>query len=84
MYISLEAADAADVMRQALITLCKIELRQNQESIPTLLTEGNDLIPARSIAITKGEAAAVPFVEARFKPGELDGTRRPMTVVPRT
>ena len=84
MYISLEAADAADVMRQALITLYKIEFRQNQENISIPPTEGNDLIPARSIAITKGEAAAVPFVEARFKPGELDGTRRPMTVVPRT
>lgn len=48
------------------------------------LTDGRDLIPARSIAMTKGEAAAVPFVADRFSPGEFGGTSKPITAVPRT
>jgi hypothetical protein len=83
VYKSLDAADQADVKRQALIIL-------NEESLSILLnlfqgqvhTDGNALIPARSMAMTKGDAAAVPEVELKLSPGSLDGTRRPMIRVP--
>lgn len=37
-------------------------------------------MPAFRIAITKGDAAAVP--SPRFKPSEFEGTSRPITAVP--
>jgi hypothetical protein len=59
------------------------ELSMRERAVVDSLTDGSDLIPAREIAITNGEAAAVPCAEARFNPGESDGTRRPITAVPR-
>jgi hypothetical protein len=50
----------------------------------TLFTDGRDLIPARWIAMTNGEAAAVPAVSLRLSCLSLEGTKRPMTVVPQT
>jgi hypothetical protein len=44
-------------------------------------TEGRTLIPALWIAITNGDEAAVPSSKSR--PGWFEGTRRPMTKVPR-
>ena len=79
--MSLEAAEGADVIRQALMILSSVR-RMNKYRLG-LLTEGSAFIPARSMAITNGEAAAVP-VPARSKPGELDGTSKPITAVPRT
>jgi len=49
-----------------------------------LIIEGRALMPARSIAMTKGEAAAVPFPSFKSRPSEFDGTRRPIINVPRT
>jgi hypothetical protein len=66
VYKTLEAADHAEVNKQA------------------LMTEGNPLIPALLMAMTKGEAAAVPFCPLLLRPGSLDGTRTPITAVPRT
>jgi len=65
VYKSLEAADHAEVNRQA------------------LMTEGKPLMPDLEMAITKGEAEAVPEVVWSLKPGSLDGTSRPMTNVPK-
>ena len=56
--MSLEAAEAADVIRQALMILSSVR-RMNKYRLG-LLTEGSAFIPARSMAITNGEAAAVP------------------------
>ena len=64
VYKSLEAADHAEVNKQA------------------LMTEGNPLMPDLVIAMTKGEAAAVPLFAPR--PGSLDGTSKPIVNVPRT
>jgi len=44
------------------------------------LTDGSDLIPARSIAMTKGEEAPVPSL--RFRPSEFEGVKIPMMNVP--
>lgn len=44
-------------------------------------TEGKALIPDRLMAMTNGDDAAVPPLRAR--PLELDGTSKPMIVVPR-
>ena len=41
-------------------------------------------MPALEMAITKGEAAAVPLLFESLKPGSFDGTSKPMTRVPRT
>ena len=65
VYKSLEAADHAEVNKQA------------------LMTEGKPLIPALLMAMTKGEAAAVPLCPFSLRPGSLDGTRTPITAVPR-
>ena len=65
MYKSLEAADQAEVKRQA------------------LMTEGSPLIPDLEMAMTNGEAAAVPLCVLSPKLGSLDGTSKPMTNVPR-
>ena len=65
MYKSLEAADHAEVNRQA------------------LMTEGKPLMPDLEMAMTKGEAAAVPELVSSPKPGSLDGTSRPMMNVPK-
>jgi len=65
VYKSLEAADHAEVNRQA------------------LMTEGKPLMPDLEMAITKGEAAAVPVLFSSLKPGSLDGTSRPMMNVPK-
>ena len=43
-------------------------------------TDGNALIPACWMAMTKGDDAAVPV--ARLSPGLLDGTNNPMIMVP--
>jgi hypothetical protein len=48
-----------------------------------LMTEGKPLIPDLEMAMTKGEAAAVPLCNGSPKPGSLDGTSRPMMNVPR-
>jgi hypothetical protein len=48
-------------------------------------TDGNALIPAVLMAMTKGDDAAVPAAGlpvARLRPGLLDGTKRPMIMVP--
>jgi len=62
VYKSLEAADHADVNRQA------------------LMTDGSPLIPERWMAITKGEAAAVP--DFKLRPGSFEGTKSPIINVP--
>ena len=49
----------------------------------TALTEGSALMPERLMAMTKGDAAAVPWAEARLRPGSVEGTRRPMMNVPK-
>ena len=43
-------------------------------------TDGNALIPARWMAMTKGDDAAVPSL--KLSPGSFDGTKRPMTITP--
>lgn len=48
-----------------------------------LMTEGKPLIPDLEMAMTKGEAAAVPLCNGSFRLGSLDGTSKPMTNVPR-
>lgn len=45
-----------------------------------LIKDGRPLIPAFLMAMTKGDAAAVFSV--RLSPGELEGTKRPITVTP--
>jgi len=45
-----------------------------------LIKDGKPLIPAVLMAMTKGDAAA--FFTVRLSPGELEGTKRPMTVTP--
>jgi hypothetical protein len=46
------------------------------------MIDGRALMPAFSIAITKGEEALVPL--DRFKPGSLEGTSKPIIMVPPT
>ena len=79
---SLDAADQADVKRQALMTLN--EKSVNYLAFPSLRgqvhTVGSALIPACLMAITKGDDDAVPV--ARLSLGSLDGTKRPMIMVP--
>ena len=43
-------------------------------------TDGNPLIPACLMAITKGDDVAVPVLKVRS--AWLEGTKRPITVVP--
>ena len=64
VYKSLEAAEIAEIKRQA------------------LMTEGKPLMPDLDMAMTKGEAAAVPLCVLSLKAGSLDGTSKPMTNVP--
>ena len=45
-------------------------------------TDGKTLIPALLIAMTKGDAAAVPLVLARLSLGSFEGTSKPITVTP--
>jgi len=65
VYKSLEAADHAEVKRQA------------------LMTDGKPLMPDLEMAMTKGEAAAVPVLDWSLKPGSLDGTSKPIINVPK-
>lgn len=65
VYKSLEAADHAEVNRQA------------------LMTEGKPLMPDLEMAMTKGEAAAVPLCDALSKAASFDGTSKPMMKVPK-
>jgi len=46
-----------------------------------LIKDGKNLIPAASMARTKGDAAAV--LSVRLSPSELEGTKRPIIVTPR-
>jgi len=46
-----------------------------------LIKDGRNLIPAASMARTKGDAAAV--LSVRLSPSELEGTKRPIIVTPR-
>ena len=45
-----------------------------------MIKDGSPLIPAFLMAMTNGDAAAV--LSVRVSPGELEGTKRPMTVTP--
>ena len=49
--------------------------------IAALMIEGSVLMPARLIAMTYGDSAALPTSERRF--GSLNGTRRPVMKIPR-
>jgi hypothetical protein len=48
-----------------------------------LMTEGKPLMPDLEMAMTKGEAAAVPVLDWSLKLGSLDGTSKPMMNVPK-
>jgi hypothetical protein len=45
-----------------------------------LIKDGRPLIPAFLMAMTKGDAAAVPL--ERLSSSELEGTKRPITETP--
>ncbi len=64
LYRSLDAADHAEVNKQA------------------LMRDGRPPMPAWRMAITKGDATAVP--EAMLRSGSFEGTSRPMIVTPPT
>jgi hypothetical protein len=81
VYKSLEAADHAEVSRQALIIYGHCLPSDGEKARSEfLLAEGRALIPACLIAMTKGEAAAVWTVKS--KPGSFEGTNKPMIKVP--
>jgi hypothetical protein len=78
VYRSLEAADQAEVKRHALIIYGLFS--PNSIGLSRPRTAGRALMPERLIAITKGDAAAVPLPKAR--PGSFEGTSKPMIVTP--
>jgi hypothetical protein len=51
-------------------------------SIAAFTIEGNTLMPARLMAITKGDSAVVPRTETEPRRGSFEGTSRPRIVRP--
>jgi len=89
VYKSLDAADQAEVRRHAFMS-CRDQpfsvCISGKSEVPAhkdkKRTPGRNLMPERLMAMTKGEAAAVPFAKAR--PGSFEGTSRLMTQIPAT
>jgi len=73
----MDAHSARELVNRSLDAADHAEVRS-----AALITDGNPPIPAFRIAITNGEADAVPAAPPELSAGSLEGTRSPMTVVP--